>query len=265
MKKITALFIATMLTASVTGCSSAASAAAGDHLKKIQDAGTITVGLEGNWQPFCYHDETDTLVGFDVEVTKEIAKRLGVEVNFVEGEWDGLFTGLSTGTYDLVVNGVDVTEERQKSYYFTEPYAYDKVVLVVKQDNTEITSYEDLAGKKTANSTGSTYMEIGESFGAEVSPAQTLADTMTLVLNGQVDATINASTSVQDYLKTTGETGLKVVAELPETTAYAIPLPKTAENESLVEAINEAIKAMRADGTLAAISEKYFGADLTAE
>jgi cystine transport system substrate-binding protein len=106
-------------------------------------------------------------------------------------------------------------------------------------------------------------MEIGESYGAQVSPAETLADTMTLVLTGQVDATINASTSVLDYMKTTGEQNLKTAAVLDEPTSYAIPLPKKPENEALVEAINKAIAEMREDGTLAAISMKYFNEDLT--
>ena len=236
-----------------------------DHLARIQAAGKLVVGLEGDWQPFSFHDENDKLVGFDVEVAQNVARILGVEADIVEGPWDGLFAGEESGMYDIIVNGVDVTPERQNSYDFTDPYAYDRAVLVVASDNTDITAFEDLKGKTTANSIGSTYMEIGESYGAEVKGVDTLAETMSMVLNKQVDATINAATSVQDYLHTTGETGVKIIAEMDEVTPYAIPLVKGEDNASLRDAINDALKQLREDGTLAELSVKYFGADLTAE
>lgn len=248
---------------STNTASATAAASAKDHLARIQEAGKIVIGLEGNWQPFCYHDESDKLVGFDVEVSTEIAKRIGVDAEYVEGAWDGLFIGMKSGTYDMIENGVDVTEERAQTYDFTDAYAYDHTVLVVRKDNTEIKSFDDLKGKTTANSIGSTYMELGEQYGAEVSGVDTLAETMTMVKNGMVDATINAATSVQDYLKTTGETELVVVDQTEDATAYAIPLVKGEDNDTLRAAINDALAAMREDGTLAELSVKYFGADLT--
>ncbi len=261
-KTVIALISAAALFA---GCSSSTgtSAAEEDHLARIKSAGKLTIGLEGDWQPFSFHDSSDQLVGFDVEVAQNIAEIIGVKADIIEAPWDGLFAGETAGTYDIVVNGVDVTEERQKTYDFTDPYAYDHTVLVVKTGNTEITAFEDLKGKTSANSIGSTYMEIGESYGAEVKGVDTLAETMSMVLNGQVDATINASTSVQDYLLTTGETGVTVIDQLDETTAYAIPLVKGSDNDSLRQAINDALKQMRESGKLAELSEKYFGADLT--
>ena len=264
MKKYTA---AALLASALVlgGCgSSAGNAASGeDHLARIQKAGKITIGLEGDWQPFSFHDDSDALVGFDVEVAQNVAEILGVEADIIEAPWDGLFAGMSAGTYDIVVNGVDVTEERQKTYDFSDPYAYDHTVLVAKTGNAEITSFEDLSGKTTANSIGSTYMEIGESYGAEVKGVDTLAETMSMVINDQVDATINAATSVQDYLHTTGETRIEIIAQLDEATAYAIPLVKGADNDSLRAAINDALKQMRESGKLAELSVKYFGADLT--
>lgn len=261
MKKFLKVSLAVLLFLSFTGCTKKSD----DHLSRIKQAGKLTIGLEGDWQPFSFHDDSDALVGFDVEVAKGIAAQLGVEADIIEAPWDGLFAGMSAGTYDIVVNGVDVTEERQKTYDFTEPYAYDRTVLVVNSDNTDIQSFEDLKDKTTANSIGSTYMEIGESYGAKVSGVDTLAETMTMVINGQVDATINASTSVQDYIKTTGETRIKVVAGADDATPYAIPLVKGEDNKALLEAINKALETMRQDGTLAEISKKYFGEDLTSK
>lgn len=263
MKKLLFTLAAALL---LTGCASGTSSSSSeDHLARIKKAGKLTVGLEGDWQPFSFHDDSDKLVGFDVEVAQNIAKIIGVEADIIEAPWDGLFAGETAGTYDIVVNGVDVTEERSKTYDFSDPYAYDHTVLVVKTGNNDITSFEDLKGKTTANSIGSTYMEIGESYGADVKGVDTLAETMTMVLNSQVDATINAETSVQDYLMTTGETGVRVAARMEEATSYAIPLVKGTDNDSLRQAINDALAQMRSDGTLSELSVKYFGADLTAK
>ena len=79
-----------------------------DLLTQIQQRGEIVVAMEGTWAPWTYHDEADQLVGYDVEVAQNIAQRLGVEVNFAEGEWDGLLAGLDSGRYDIMVNGVDI-------------------------------------------------------------------------------------------------------------------------------------------------------------
>lgn len=267
MKKLVSVSVAALMALSLSACGSSAAssastaAAADDSLQKVKDAGELRIGLEGDWQPFSYHDENDNLVGYDVEVAQNVARRLGVKADITEGAWDGLLTGLSTGVYDVVVNGVDVTEEREKTFDFSDPYAYDHIDLVVRKDNDTIKTFEDLKGSTTANSTGSTYAQMGEDYGAKVSNVPTLAETMTLVLNGTVQATINADTSVQDYLNTTGETDLKVVDQADDVTEYAIPMKKG--SDTLRKAINDALQDMRDDGTLKSLSEKYFGADLT--
>jgi len=262
MKRTAAIIMTVLLIMSLWACGSKKDSEE-DHLARIQKAGYFTVGLEGDWQPFSFHDENDNLIGFDVEVATEIGKRLGVEVRFVEAPWDGLFAGMSSGRYDMVVNGVDVTPDRQETFDFTVPYAYDRAVVIVPADNTTITSFEDLKGLKTANSIGSTYQEIGESYGATVLGVDTLVETLTMVTNGQVDATINAATSFGDYMKANPSAPLKVAAVSEDVTAYAIPLVKGEDNATFIEAVNKAIEEMRADGTLAEISVKYFGEDLT--
>ena len=93
--------------------------------------------------------------GYDVEVSRAIAEKLGVEPEYVESDWDSLFAGLDAGRYDMVCNGVEVTEERAKTYAFTTPYGYIHTALAVRKDNTDITSFEDLKGKTTANSLAS--------------------------------------------------------------------------------------------------------------
>ena len=247
-----------------TAASSAASAG-GDLLSTIQNRGTLIVALEGAWQPWSFHDAADTLVGYDVEVSRAIAEKLGVEPEYVESDWDSLFAGMDAGRYDMVCNGVEVTEERSKTYDFTTPYGYIHTALAVKKDNDSITSFEDLDGKTTANSLASTYMELAESYGATVQGIDTLEETIQLLTAGRIDATLNADVSFYDYLNVHPDADFKLVAFTEEASHVAIPLRKGDETATLLEAINNAIEELRADGTLSELSEKYFGQDISSE
>lgn len=235
-----------------------------DLLAQITERGTITVAMEGTWAPWTYHDvESNELVGYDVEVAQAIAEKLGVEAEFVEGEWDGLFAGLDSGRYDMVVNGVEVTEARAQAYDFTEPYGYIRTALIVRSDNDDISSFEDLDGKSTANSIASTYMTLAESYGATATGVDSLEETINMVLNGRVDATLNAEVSFYDYMNVHPDAELKVAALTEEASQVSIPMKKGAETESLRAAVNQAIEELREDGTLTSLSEKYFGTDIS--
>ena len=245
--------------------SSAASTGAADQLASIQANGKLVVALEGAWQPWSYHDESDTLVGYDVEVSRAIAKKLGVEPEYVESDWDSLFAGLDAGRFDIVCNGVEVTDERAKTYDFTTPYGYIHTALAVRKDNEDIKSFEDLKGKTTANSLASTYMELAESYGATVQGIDTLEETIQLLTAGRIDATLNADVSFYDYLNVHPDADFKLVAQTEDASHVAIPVRKGDDSASLLEAINTAIEELRADGTLKALGEKYFGQDISSE
>ena len=245
--------------------SSAASTGAADQLAAIQTNGKLVVALEGAWQPWSYHDESDTLVGYDVEVSRAIAEKLGVEPEYVESDWDSLFAGLDAGRFDIVCNGVEVTDERAKTYDFTEPYGYIHTALAVRKDNEDIKSFEDLKGKTTANSLASTYMELAESYGATVQGIDTLEETIQLLTAGRIDATLNADVSFYDYLNVHPDADFKLVAQTEDASHVAIPVRKSDDSASLLEAINTAIEELRADGTLKALGEKYFGQDISSE
>ena len=258
----------------LTGCSSkdtaastasTASSAPLNKLDSIQKSGKLVVALEGAWQPWSYHDSSDTLVGYDVEVSRAIAEKLGVEPEYVESDWDSLFAGLDAGRYDMVCNGVEVTEERAKTYAFTTPYGYIHTALAVRKDNEDIHSFEDLKGKTTANSLASTYMELAESYGATVQGIDTLEETIQLLTAGRIDATLNADVSFYDYLNVHPDADFKLVAFTEEASHVAIPLRKGDETATLLEAINNAIEELRADGTLSELGEKYFGQDISSE
>ena len=245
--------------------SSAASTGAADQLAAIQANGKLGVALEGAWQPWSYHDESDTLVGYDVEVSRAIAEKLGVEPEYVESDWDSLFAGLDAGRFDIVCNGVEVTDERAKTYDFTTPYGYIHTALAVRKDNEDIKSFEDLKGKTTANSLASTYMELAESYGATVQGIDTLEETIQLLTAGRIDATLNADVSFYDYLNVHPDADFKLVAQTEDASHVAIPVRKGDDSASLLEAINTAIEELRADGTLKALGEKYFGQDISSE
>lgn len=280
-KKFSALFMAVLFvgTLALSACSQnsppsqadADSAAmrtsddgqATDLLAQILDRGEIIIATEGTWSPWTYHDENDDLVGYDVEVARKVAEKLGVEAKFVESEWDGIFAGLDAKRYDIAANGIEITEERAEKYDFSTPYAYIRTALIVRGDRDDIQTFDNLNGKQTANSLGSTYAALAESYGATSTAVDSLGETLELVLAGRVDATLNADVSYYDYLNVHPDTNLKIVALTDEAAHVSIPVRKDEESASLLAAINEAIAALEESGELSALSEKYFGTDVS--
>lgn len=236
---------------------------ADDLLAQIKERGSIIVAMEGTWAPWTYHDEDDNLVGYDVEVAQNIAEKLGVEVEFIEGAWDGLLAGLDAGRYDIMVNGVGVTEERAEKYNFSTPYAYNKTAVIVRGDYDEISSMEDLKGKKTANTISSTYAAQAEAYGATVTGVDDLNQTIELLLSKRIDATLNAEVVFNDYKKEHPEADVKIATYSDQVEEIAIPIRKGDDTVTLLDAVNDALDEMAKDGTLTELSEKYFGIDIS--
>lgn len=259
MKKLTALLMAAAMLCTMSACTKKED----DLLATIKDRGEIIVAMEGTWAPWTYHDENDQLVGYDTEVATLIAEKLGVKATFVEGEWDGLLAGLDAGRYDIMVNGVDITEDRLEKYDFSTPYAYNKTAVIVKSDNTEITSMEDLDGKQTANTISSTYAEVAEGYGATVTGVDDLNQTIELLLSGRIDATLNAEVTYYDYMKAHPDAEIKIATLDKDATQVAIPMRKGEESANLLKAINEALAELAEEGKLTELSEKYFGTDIS--
>jgi L-cystine transport system substrate-binding protein len=235
---------------------------AGATLSEIQDSGVITVGTEGTYRPFTYHENgSGELTGYDVEVMNAVADELGVKVKYEETQWDAIFAGLDAARFDVIANQVSINPERQADYDFSTPYTVSPGVVVVADGNNDISSLEDLSGKTTAQSLTSNWYEMAKDAGAKVEAVEGWAQAVTLLEQGRVDATINDKLTYLDYEKTEGDTGLSVAVTTDERAENALAFRKGSDD--LVKAVDKALEDLRADGTLAEISEKYFGADVS--
>lgn len=261
--------VALVAAVSLSGCSKEESAVQtssavqnSDLLDQIRSKGQIVIATEGTWSPWTFHDESGKLTGYDIEVGRLIAKKLGVEPQFVEGKWDGLLAGISAGRYDIMINGVDMTPEREKSYRFTAPYAYNRTVVMTAENNDSIKTMADLKGKVTANTISSTYAEVAEKYGAKVSGVDDLNQTFELLLGGRIDATLNAEVVYYDYKKVHPTAAIKIAAVADETTSVGIPLRKEG-TEKLQAELNKILAELRASGALSKLSIQFFGTDIS--
>jgi cystine transport system substrate-binding protein len=235
--------------------------AAGDEYGLVQ-AGTLTVATEGTYRPFSYHEDgAGDLVGYDVEVAEAVAEKLGLEIAFEETQWDAIFAGLDAGRFDVIANQVSITPEREEQYLFSEPYTVSRGVIVVNEGDTSISSFDDLEGKTTAQSLTSNWNALATESGANVEAVEGWAQSVALLQQGRVDATINDELTFLDYVNTTPDAAIEVAAETEDTSESAFAF--TQDKEALVEAIDEALAELREEGVLAELGEKYFGADVS--
>ncbi|MCR4926699.1 MAG: transporter substrate-binding domain-containing protein [Lachnospiraceae bacterium] len=267
-RTLTTICMTSMLLAGCAGSSSVKETAGSnekDLLARIKEKGEVVIAMEGNWAPWTYEDESGKLTGFEVEVSTAVAEKIGVTPKYVTGEWDGLLAGVKAGRYVLMANGVGYTDERSQAYTYSDFYAFNRTVLVVRGDNDEIKTLEDLKGKVTCNSANSTYQLLGEKYGATVKDVESLAGTIDELLAGRVDATFNAEVSINDYMKEKPDANIKVAAYDTDIEKVGMIMPQGKDSASLKEAVDKALSELRKEGKLKEISEKYFGMDITSE
>lgn len=232
-----------------------------DLYDTIKKEGVLKVGTEGTYPPFTFHDKSNKLTGFDVDIANEVAKRLGVKAEFKETQWDGIFAGLDAKRFDMIANEVGIQPERQAKYDFSEPYIESGAVLIVGKDNKDIKSFEDVKGKKAAQSLTSNYGKMAKKFGANIVSVEGFTQSVSLIQSKRVDATFNDKLSFLDYKKSHPDTPVKVVATESNLAQSGLMFRKG--SDKLVEAVNKALKDMKADGTYAKISDKWFGEDVS--
>lgn len=234
-----------------------------DDLVKIQQAGVIRIGTEGTYSPRTYHDESDQLVGYDVEVATAVAEKLGVKAEFIETNWDSIVAGMDAGKFDVIASDMTPTEERREKFDFSDSYSFIHRQLIVHKDNDEIKSFEDLKGHTVATEISSTSAAIAEKYGAEVTPVQGSESANEMVLSHRSDAMILPETTIATMLKVNPDLSLKAVDTLEETEEAAMPVRKG--QTRLLEAIDTALSELREEGKLTEISEKYFNVDVSSK
>ncbi|GGA06063.1 amino acid ABC transporter substrate-binding protein [Paenibacillus marchantiophytorum] len=262
MRKIITFTCILMGLFAIIGCSSNKDQNAGTSSAPSGNAkGEITIGTEGTYAPFTFHDKGGTLTGFDVEIAQEVAKRMGVTPKFIETKWDGMNAGLDAKRYDMVANEVAVRPDRLEKYDMSEPYIVSRAVLVVQANNTDITSLDGLKGKKVGQSLDSNYRKIAEEHGAVNTVVEGFNQAIDLLTSGRIDATLNDSLSYLDLKKQRPELAIKTVYEEPNATSNAFLLRKGSTD--LVAKVNKALADMKSDGTYLQISQKWFASDVS--
>ena len=245
MKKLGIRLLALTLLATVTtGCASSKQENTWDKIKEKKE---IVIGTEGTFAPFSYHDDNDNLVGYDVEVSRALAKELGVKVKFVEVKWDSLIAGLDSDKYDLVTNQVAITAERKKKYDFSIPHTYSYPAIITKKDNTEITKMSDIKGHKFSQTGSSNFSKIVEKYKGEIVATNDWNENVSLVEQGRVDGTVNDT--------------LKIAAQGKEVSEQAFIFNKG--QDDLKKNVDKALKSLKKSGKLAEISNKYFKTDVS--
>ncbi|ASK62614.1 amino acid ABC transporter substrate-binding protein [Virgibacillus phasianinus] len=229
--------------------------------KSIQDKGKILIGTEGTYPPFTFHNDEGELTGFDVEIAREVADRIGVKAVFKETKWDSMFAGLNSARFDMIANQVGKTPERKEKYEFSDPYTKSSAVLVTHKDNNEIKSFADIDGVPSAQSLTSNYADIAKEYGADVTSVEGFKEAMQLIASKRVKATINDRLSVLDYLNTQKDAPIKIVDREDDASQTAFAFREG--SDKLIEAVNKALAEMKEDGTYLEISKKWFNEDVS--
>lgn len=269
--KLTTISVSIIAAAALllSGCSagsstpeSGSSNAATGALAAVQKAGVLTVATEGTYRPFSYHEDgSGKIAGYDVEVAQAVGKELGVKVKFEETQWDAIFAGLESHRFDMIANQVSITPERQAKYEFSTPYTVSTGVVVVKSSDNKIKSLTDLKGASVAQSLTSSFYTLAKDNGANIQAVEGWAQSIALVQQGRVDATLNDKLTWLDFKKNSDASGLKVAAETADASKSAFAFAKG--SDTLVKAVDKALATLSDNGTLKKISEKYFGEDVS--
>lgn len=257
MRHVTRMLALLLLTFAVvpTGAASAAQ----------DERPVVRVGTEGTYPPFSFYESgNEDLTGYDIEVIKAVGEKAGWRLEFVETTFDAIFAALDADRIDVIANQVTANPERAARYGLSDTYTYSRGVIVVKSGTTGITTLSDLAGKTTAQSLTTNYAEIAREAGATVEGVEGFAQAAALVVQGRVNALINDNLAALDYLNTTGSGDIEIAGTAgDEVSEQKLAFRK--DDTELLQQANAALAALKADGTLARISDKYFKIDVSVE
>jgi len=257
MKKVFSIFTILLMIVNVfflTSCS------------ETIDSKYLKIGVDDSYPPMEYKDEKSNTIGFDIDVAKEIARRLGKEPQFVTTAWDGIFSALNTNKFDCIISSVSMTAKRLDGFTFTTPYIANSQMIVVKPDDNSITKPEDLAGKKvgcqvstTSNESATKLKEKGIKF-AELKTYDQVIQPFADMKAGRIDVIIVDKVVGQYYIER-DKANFKFASTKLTNEPIGVCLKKG--NKILANKIQKAMDDMRTDGTMKQISLQWFNADLT--
>ncbi|WP_298464571.1 amino acid ABC transporter substrate-binding protein [uncultured Mitsuokella sp.] len=227
----------------------------------------IVVGLDDNFPPMGFKDENNEITGFDVDLAKEASKRLGREVEFKAIDWSSKEAELKSGRVNVLWNGLDITEKRKENMLFSDPYMDNRQIIFVKKGTTGITDEKSLAGKMVGTQSASTaeeYIDGSDFFKKNVKGVKKYSDFVTAFMdleNGRIDAVIGDEIVGRYYMSKHPDTIEAVDVAVGPVSQFGIAFAKG--NQKLRDEVQKVLNEMKADGTTAKISEKWFGKDIT--
>lgn len=228
-------------------------------LDRVEESKVLKVGFEGTYPPFNYLNDDEKYDGFDVDISNEIAKRLGVKAEFVATKWDSLLGGLKSDKFDIIIGQMTVTEERKKSVDFTDPYVVTGSVLVTRKDTNYIKVLEDIKGKNVGVGGGTTFEEVANSVeGANVKLYKAVNDYITDLMNNRLDVIINDQLLMSFNIKEK-DLPIKITSDILNKDEIGMAVKK--DNEDFVKKVNTILAEMKEDGTYNEIYKKWFGTE----
>lgn len=237
--------------------------AAENSLERVKKAGKIVAGLDDAYPPMGFRNEKGELVGFDIDMAKEISKRIGVEIVWQPTVWDTVVASLKAKKFDVIISGMNITKERLLEVDFAGPYGKAGQALVVKASNNTIKSLKDVKPGKLGTQSGSTGYKYAKEAGFADDQLKLYKEfplAFSDLSSGRIDAVIIDAFAVKSYLDKKPGT-FKQVGEIMGDEKIGIAVRK--EDKELLEALNKAIDEMKKDGTLRNISEKWLGFDIS--
>jgi polar amino acid transport system substrate-binding protein len=225
-------------------------------LTEIKKRGKLIVGTEPTFPPFEFVDEKNQVVGFDMDIANELAKRLGVKLEIVNLPFDSLIPALLQGKIDLIIAGMTITEERAKVVDFSKPYFEANQAIVVRKDGKfEPKKLEELVGKKVAVQLGTTGdLVVSEINGVQVVRFQKFTDAFLELQNGRVDAVVLDEAPAKAYVKKFPKFLISAVVDTGET--YGIAVKKG--NKELLNFVNQTLDILKSSGTYNKLIQKWF-------
>lgn len=228
-------------------------------------SGTFTVGLEGTYAPFSYHDDKGKLTGFEVEIAEALAKKMDMKVNFVQSKWDSLIAGLNSKRYDAVINNIGITDERKENYQMSTAYLYPRAALIKRTGDTSLNNLSDIKGKTMAQSVTSNYGKKAKAEGANIKAVAGIIEAMNLVTTNRADGSLNDMGAFENWKQSNPNADVEAVDISKEMGSTPDGVLMNKDSKKLQSKVNKAMQELRDDGTLTKLSKKYFNKDLTKE